>query len=125
MATLLYPRCITIISAMILVLCCSGSVQAGWITIKNDTDKTLVVQEHVHVNGQTKRGKPINLLPGETLREFLPGPTVKKIEVFESQNPKEAVWSGSLNCKEDKQSFSIVSANDKVIVGQVLGSPKK
>jgi hypothetical protein len=125
MVTQFYRCLIATISAAILVLSCAGSLQAGWITIKNDTSKTLVVQEHVIVNGQIKRGKPINLLPGETLREYLPGPTVKRIEVFESQNPKEAVWSGKLDCKEDAQSFSIATADDKVIVGQVTSSPKK
>ena len=125
MAVPFYRRCFLTISLAIVVLCCTGSVQAGWITIKNDTSKTLVVQEHVVVNGQVKRGKPINLLPGETLREYLPGPTVKRIEVFETQNHNEAVWSGSLNCKEDIQSFSVTTVNDKVIVGQVISPPKK
>ncbi len=93
------------------------------MTIKNETTKTVVVQENVVVNGQIKRGKPINLLPGETLREYLPGPTTKRIEVFEYQNPNEAVWSGSLSCKEDKQTISITTTNDKIVVGQVI--PRK
>src|SRR5580698_1030924 len=113
------------ISVATLLFCGTGSVQAGWIAIKNDTNKTLVVQEHVVVNGQVKRGKPINLLPGETLREYLPGPTVKRIELFETQNPKEAVWSGSLNCNEDTQSFSVTTTNDKIMVVPVACPAKK
>ena len=85
------------------VACSSGFVEAGWVIIKNDTNNTIVVQEIVDANGQVKRGKPTNLLPGETLREFLPNPTEKKLEVFESQNPNKAVWSGNLSCKEDTQ----------------------
>jgi hypothetical protein len=125
MAALFQRWCFSTISVAILLFCGTGSVQAGWIAIKNDTNKTLVVQEHVIVNGQVKRGKPINLLPGETLREYLPGPTVKRIELFETQNPNEAVWSGSLNCKEDTQSFSVTTTNDKVTVGQVICPAKK
>lgn len=124
MAYALDKRGLSVIVAVTLVLCCSGSIQAGWVTIKNDTNKTVVVQENVIVNGQVKRGKPINLLPGETLREYLAGPTVKKIEVFDKQNHNEALWSGSLVCKDDNQTFSISTANDKVTVGQV-DCPKK
>jgi hypothetical protein len=111
--------------ALVAVACSTGFAKAEWITIKNDTNKTIVVQEIVDVNGQVKRGKPTNLLPGETLREFLPGPTVKKIEVFEAQNPKQAAWSGSLNCKEDTQTFSVSNADGKVAVGQVTCPKKK
>jgi hypothetical protein len=125
MVTHFKRRCFLGIAATVLLLCCSGSVQAGWVSIKNDTNKTLVVQENVVVNGQTKRGKPINLLPGETLREYLPGPTIKKIELFETHNHNEPVWSGSMNCKDDTQTFSITSANDKVVVEQVICPSKK
>jgi hypothetical protein len=112
-------------AAVILIAFCSSSTQAGWITINNDTNKGLVVQESVVVNGQTKRGKPINLLPGEKLREYLPGPTVKSIEVFEAQNPNQAIWSGNLDCKDDNQAFSISFENGKIHVGQVSCPRKK
>jgi hypothetical protein len=113
------------LTTAVLIACSSGFAQAGWVTIKNDTNKTIVVQETVEVNGQVKRGKPINLLPGERLREYLPGPTVKKVEVFEAQNPNKSVWSGSLNCKEDTQTFSVSTTDGKVMVGQVSCPPKK
>jgi hypothetical protein len=118
-------RSFSAIASLILIAYCSSSAQAGWITINNDTNKGLVVQESVVVNGQTKRGKPINLLPGEKLREYLPGPTIKSIEVFEAQNPNKAIWSGNLECKEDTQTFSISSENGKVSVGQVNCPRKK
>lgn len=115
----------TIVAAPLFVVCCTGSVHAGWMTIKNDTNKTIVVQEIVDVNGQVKRGKPTNLLPGETLREYLPEPSVKKIELFEAQDSKKAVWSGNLSCKDDMQTFSVTCMNGKVNVGQVTCPPKK
>jgi hypothetical protein len=121
----LYNQCFPTVAASIIVACCTGFVQAEWVTIKNDTNKTIVVQEIVEVNGQVKRGKPMNLLPGETLREFLPGPTVKKIEVFEAQTPKQAVWSGSLNCKEETQTYSVSNLSGKFTVGQVTCPQKK
>jgi hypothetical protein len=113
--TLLHEILGSLVAAALVASSC-GVAQAGWITLKNDTNKTIVVQEIVDVNGQVKRGKPTSLLPGETLREFLPSPTVKKIEVFEAQNSNKAMWSGSLNCKEDSQTYSVSSTEGKVSV---------
>lgn len=113
------------IVAIVLVLGCSQFGQAGWMTIKNDTNKTIVVQETVVVNGQVKRGKPTNLLPGETLREFLPNPTEKTIEVFDSQTANKAAWSGKLDCKKDTQTFSVSETAGKVSVDAVNTPIKK
>jgi hypothetical protein len=89
---------------------------ANWLTIKNDTGKALVVQETVIVRGQVKRGKATNLLPGETLREFIPTPTTKRVEVYDSRAPEGPVWSGDLKCVDATQAFSITSSNGKVTV---------
>jgi hypothetical protein len=118
-------KLMTVLGTVICITCCSGIAQAGWLTIKNDTNLTIVVQESVVVNGQVKRGKPTSLLPGETLREFLPAPTVKKIEVFQGQNPNQAVWSGDLNCKDEKQTFSVSATEGKVSVDKVNCPTKK
>ncbi|WP_439620304.1 hypothetical protein [Gemmata sp.] len=104
--------------------CGTGTVSANWFTIKNDTGKAIVVQEMVVVNGQVRRGKPTVLLAGETLREFIPGPTVKRIEVFDQQNQNQATWSGNLGCKDENQTYSVGLAGGKVVVGQVV-PPKK
>jgi hypothetical protein len=114
-----------LLTVTLSILGSTGFARAEWITIKNDSNKTIVVQEIVDVNGQVKRGKPTNLLPGETLREFLPGPTVKKIEVFDAANPNKSVWSGSLNCKDETQVFSVSSKDNKFGVDQVKCATKK
>jgi hypothetical protein len=114
--------------AALLLICCSGSADAAWVTFKNDTSESVVVQEITIVNGQVKRGKPATLLPGESLREFVPGPTVKKIEIFDAQKPDQKLWSGNLGCKEDTQSFSISESGGRVTVRPVAASsapPKK
>ena len=97
---------------------------ANWITIKNDTGKALVVQETVVVRGQVKRGKATNLLPGETLREVLPTPTTKRVEVYESRSPDRPVWSGDLKCRDATQAFSITTSNGKITVS-ALSAPRK
>ena len=102
----------------------SAIASANWITIKNDTGKALVVQETIVVRGQVKRGKATNLLPGETLREFIPAPTTKRVEVYDSGSPNRSVWSGELKCQDATQAFSITSSNGKVTVSP-LPAPKK
>lgn len=116
-------RLLTLTAVLATVLGSAGTAAAGWVTIKNDTSKPLVVQEVVVINGQVRRGKPTNLLPGETIREFLPGPTVKRIEVLDAQN--QGLWAGTLNCTADVQTFSVGIVGGKVIVGQVPTPPKK
>jgi len=106
-----------------LVVGAPSLVEAAWVTIKNDSGKTIVVQDIVVVNGQVKRGKPTTLLPGETIREFLPGPTVKKVEVLDGQN--QSLWSGNLNCKDENQIFSVSAGGGKVTVGPCAIPPKK
>jgi hypothetical protein len=111
------------IAALSLGFDCKPDGNCNWLTIKNDTTKAIIVQEVVVVNGQTKRGKPTNLLAGDTVREKLPMPTVKQIEVFDAQNPKQPIWTGKLDCKDDAQTFSVTITNGKVDVTKVPNSP--
>jgi len=114
------------VAAALLTIAASGrGASANWITIRNETGKTIVVQESVVVNGQVRRGKAKNLLAGETLREFVPAPTVKRVEVFEAAQPNQAAWSGNLNCKDENQVFSVANSGGKVVVSPVTGVAKK
>jgi hypothetical protein len=112
---------ITLIAALAVVLGAAGGAEAAWVTIKNDTGKTIVIQETIVVNGQVKKGRPTNLLPGETIREFLPGPTVKKIEVLNAQN--QSLWSGNLECKDETELFSVSVVGGKVTITPVANPP--
>jgi hypothetical protein len=107
-----------------LILACAGSADASWMTIRNDTKQTVVVQETTLVNGQVRRGKPITLLPGESFREFLAGPTVKKIDVLDIQNANRPLWSGSLNCKDEAQTYSIAGSGGTIAVRPVAPVPR-
>lgn len=101
-----------------------ADAKANWITLKNDTGTAIVVQETEVVNGQVKRGKATNLLAGETTREFIPGATVKRVEVYDAKNPNQPLWTGNLNCKDSNQTFSVAVAGGKWNVSPVT-APKK
>lgn len=117
-------RLFALVATFAVILGIAGTANSAWVIIKNDTAKTITIQEIVVVNGQTKRGKPTTLLPGDTIREYVPGPTTKKIEVFDSQS--QSLWSGKLNCKDETQTFSVSIAGGKVTVGPIVKPvPKK
>jgi hypothetical protein len=117
--------CLAAIVAVLVVCGFAGASSASWITIKNETGQTIIVQESVVVNGHVRRGKAKTLLPGETLREFLPGPTVKRVEVLDALQPTHSLWCGNLSCKDANQVFSVSSANSKVAVAPVATPSKK
>jgi hypothetical protein len=89
---------------------------AGWVTIKNQTGQTLVIQETFVVAGQSRRGKPIQLVAGETVREFLPLPIVKNVEIYDPKNPSRPLWTGKLPCKNDNQTYVLSSVNGQITV---------
>jgi hypothetical protein len=91
----------------VALIACTGNADAGWVTIKNDTTKTLVLQETVTVDGKVKYGTAVRLLPGETVREFRATPAVKTVVVCDCAKPGVAIFRGDLNCTEDSQTFSI------------------
>jgi hypothetical protein len=114
-------RLIAFALAILAALAFVGSADAGWITFKNDTNKAIVVQEVVIVNGKQLRGKPVKLGVGESFREFQNTPGVKNYEIYDAANPSAPpVWSNQLDCKADKQSFSVtVQKNGRVGVDSV------
>ena len=111
------------LATLVVVVASASNSSASWLTIRNDSGKPIVVQEMIVVKGQVKRGKPIQLLPGESLREFAPASSVKKLEVYDTQSPDQAAWAGSLTSKDDPQTFSISSTGGKIAVNPVAALP--
>lgn len=92
-----------------------GQVMAGWISISNDTNQTIVVQESITVNGQVRRCKPIKLAPGEILREYQTSGGTKTLTIHESGLFGKQLFSGELTWKDDT-AFSIHKDADKIQV---------
>jgi hypothetical protein len=105
-----------------------GVARAGWITLSNDTNQSVVVQESVTVNGQVRKCKPIKLAPGETLREFQPAGGTKKLAILESGLFGKQLFTGDVTWKDDT-TFSIHRDGDKFRVDDAAtlsakGKPK-
>lgn len=111
------PRLVAFALAALAALAFVAAAEAGWVTIKNDTNKAVVVQEVVTVNGKQVRGRPVKLNAGESFREFQNTAGIKNYEVYDAANPNAPpLWSNKLDCKSDKQSFSVGIANGRVAV---------
>ncbi|HEY1186475.1 MAG TPA: hypothetical protein VGE74_02410 [Gemmata sp.] len=112
--TLIRSKLLAFVVAALATTALGSTVDAGWVTIKNDTNKAIVVQEVALVNGRVVRGKPTKLLTGESFREFQSVAGDKTYEVYDASNPSAAIWAGKLNCKADSQSFSVTTAQGRV-----------
>jgi hypothetical protein len=100
----------TILTAVVFAAL-AGPASAGWITIKNDTDKVVVIQEVRVMNGKTVKGKVYRLTPGEVLKEFQTGPGEKTVLVSEKDGtPVKA----KLTWGKDDAAFSVSKDGDDV-----------
>lgn len=124
MLAALHIRWLSLIAALVVLLGSAGAAEAGWVTIQNDTNQVIVVQGTLRCDGQAKRCKPIRLLPGESIREFHL-PQMYKVEIFDGTNPTQSLYSGSLNIKAEKQSFSIGKDGQKLFVAPVVMRPDR
>jgi hypothetical protein len=113
MPAVLRTRFFPLAAAVLAVVGSSGAADAGWVTIKNDTHRVIVVQWAVEVNGQVKRCRPVRLLPGERVREFRPSST-QMVEVFDTQKPIRLLHTSSLTVTPASQVFS-VSTDGRVV----------
>lgn len=110
--------------AILAVLAFVGVSEAGWVTIKNDTGKGIVVQEFIVVNGRKVGGKPYKLLPGESFREFQNTPGLKNYEVLDAANTNTTLLRTQLPCNNNTQAFSVTVVQGKVSV-MPIPEPKK
>ena len=98
-----------IAAAAVLVVGFAGRADAGWVTIRNDTGKPVVVQESIHWNGDYRRVKPTRLLPGESCREFIPAAETRKVEIFDGSTPPVVLYTGSLPVRDEAQTFAVTT----------------
>lgn len=78
--------------AAILVL--SPDSGAGWVTVKNDTQKTVYLQEPPEgfLPGVfARRRRPVRLTPGESFREFQAEPGEKSLDVYDADSASKPV----------------------------------
>jgi hypothetical protein len=95
----------------------ANPARGGWVSIKNETTHPVIVQDICTVNNQTRRGKPIKLMPGETLREYQATAGTKTVQVLEpGLLVNRLLVKGDLEWKLEDKSFVIRKDGDAVKV---------
>ena len=101
--------------------------QAGWLTVKNDTAQTVVL-ESVCDGVLVKRTKSVKLLPGETYREFRLVPGERKVQLFDGSQPGKPLGpplaEGTLTWKLTDQSLHIETKTADAKTEWTLSEPK-
>lgn len=111
--------------AVVFTLASFGALpaRAGWITIRNDTKQTLVVQDVTTVNGKVRAGKSIKLLPGESVREYRSTPGSKSIVVYDPALPKSPLLRSKIEWDKGDATFSL--SPEKKSIALAVDPPKK
>jgi hypothetical protein len=84
-----------------------AAAEAGWLSVRNDTRGTLVVQEIVVVNNQARRGPQRQLFAGEIAVESVTGAGVKRFIVFDPKQPNVILLNEDVKYTGADQVFSI------------------
>ncbi len=103
----LHDYCLPLLVAFAVTVGTADAADAGWVTIRNNTNQIVVVQEIVVENGHVRRLKPVRLLPGESVRQSEPTTGVKHFELYDAQRPGTRLWAGELRVTEENQFFSV------------------
>jgi hypothetical protein len=98
-----------LIAALLVTAGFSDAAQAGWLTIRNDTNRVVIVQETVVQDGQVKRLKPVRLLPGESVRQMESMTGTKTYEVFDAQNPTVPLCTGKVRITDGAQTVTVTA----------------
>jgi hypothetical protein len=110
---------LTLVAAFVATAGFADVAKAEWLTIRNDTNRVIVVQETVMQNGQMKRLKPVRLLPGESVRQCESTPGTKTYEVYDAQNPGQPLWMGNVKVTDANQTFSVRMDGPNVVMREV------
>lgn len=112
-------RWITLAAAVLFSTTTAVASAGGWVTIRNDTNKVVVVQETVVQDGQVKRLRPVRLLPGESFRQYEHSPGTKAFELYDGQNPAQLLYTGSIRVTDANRVFAVAAEGRSVVIREV------
>lgn len=101
------------ILALVLFLVVNGvvaAVQPTLLIIRNETNRTIVVQEIVTQNGQIKRLRPVRLLPGESVKQLDSVPVARTFEVYDAQSPMMMLCVGKVALGDGQRTLVVTPA---------------
>jgi hypothetical protein len=96
----------------------SGSAQAGWITVTNDTQQVIVIHEKTGP-ANAARGKCVKLQPGETYREYSLRGGSRTVTLYDAEAPTTPLTTGTMTWEKTDTAFTVKADGKKVSVGPV------
>ena len=99
-----------LIATLLTCLAVSTSVEAGWITVTNETDHVVVIQETTGPLNKPIRGKSIKLQPGETYKEFQLLAGRRAVVVSVPKNAEVVAAVATLNWGTTDAPFQLVAS---------------
>lgn len=105
-----------------LLLAIASPATAAWITIKNTTKQTIILQETGGPLNRPIKGKSIKLQPGEVYREFQLLGGCRNVTIFDSDAPNTPLaverftWDtddAALEVKPDGKKVQLATAVQK------------
>lgn len=89
---------------------------AGWVTIKNETGKTVYLQEPqpegLLPGFLQRRRRPTRMLPGESYKEFQADPGEKSLDVYDAAAPAKPVHKAILKWGPTDATFVLSAESD-------------
>ncbi len=120
------PRCrmahiprFLLVGSVPLLLAMASPANAAWITIKNTTKQTIILQETGGPLNRPIKGKSIKLQPGEVYREFQLLGGCRNVTIYDSDAPNTPLaidkftWDtddAALEVKPDGKKVQLASA---------------
>ena len=97
----------------ILVMGEFASAQAGWMGFRNDTTKTIVVQELVPTSSGSKPGLSQKIFANETVRDSSTRSGQKRtFSVFDASKPDKAIYTGQFSVPNEDENILFILKSD-------------
>ena len=116
------------IRSLLVLLAFAASAPAGWLTVKNDTDRAVVI-ETVTDCVLAKRSKAVRLLPGEVYREFRLVPGERKVQLYDGSHPNQPLGqplgTGTLSWKLADQTLHVEPKASELTLADPAAKPAK
>jgi len=101
------PRHLAFVMALLGFLVAAPTASAGWVTVKNETSQTIIIQEMCTLAGKPVRGKAVRLLPGETYREYHARAGEKQVHLYDDGEPKKLLADETMTWHTRDQNYAI------------------
>ena len=83
---------------LFLLVAVPSDAHGGWMGFRNDTGKTLIIQETVAVGSSSRPGKPQKIFANETVRDTPLSDSGQRVfTIYDTAHPDKPLYTGKLH----------------------------